>query len=309
GDPFSRVAVEALGSHGCITVTGEVTSSTSLSPDQVAEIAREVYRDCGYADLVGVAVHIVEQSREIAAAVDKDGAGDQGIMVGYACAETEEMLPQEVVWARELTRAMGARDGKAQVTIQSDPPVVPLGKGDTHVKVVTSVCGYDEGVQEALRSVVASIASAGSRDPAYKNIEWLENPNGIWTVGGFAADAGLTGRKIVVDNYGPNVPVGGGAFSGKDPTKVDRSGAYMARKIAVDYLNKSGASEVFCHLAYIIGIPEPAMAVVSLDGHQERVTGYDLRPSAIIEALNLRNPIYRKTAKVGHFGNGWAWEN
>ncbi len=309
GDPYSRVAVEAMGGHGVVTVTGEVTSKRSLSDSEIEQIVREVYRSCGYEDAIEVIVRLSSQSPEIAQGVDMDGAGDQGIMIGYACAETPEMLPLEVVWARELTRAIGARDGKAQVTISGGDilqgvirgnglkPVAPID-----IKIVTSVCGYDEEVRERLSEFVESIEGDGFQ------VEWLKNPNGSWDLGGFAADAGLTGRKIVVDAYGPRVPVGGGAFSGKDPTKVDRSGAYMARRIAVDYLKRTGASEVFCHLAYVIGIPEPAMAVVNINGKQEKVTGYDLRPSAVIDTLELRRPIYRETARLGHFGNGFAWD-
>jgi S-adenosylmethionine synthetase len=136
---------------------------------------------------------------------------------------------------------------------------------------------------------------------------WLRNPNGAWTIGGFEADTGLTGRKLAVDNYGPHIPVGGGCFSGKDATKVDRSAAYMARRIAVDYLTTRNAREVYVHLAYAIGVAEPLMAVVSVDGTQEQVTEYDLRPRAIIEYLELRQPVFRESARHGHFGNGAVW--
>ena len=135
------------------------------------------------------------------------------------------------------------------------------------------------------------------------------NPAGDWQIGGFDADTGLTGRKLVVDNYGPHVPVGGGCFSGKDPSKVDRSGAYMARKIAIDYLKKRKASEVYCYLAYAIGFAEPVEATVVVDGVQERVVGYDLSPKGIIEFLDLQKPIYEQTARYGHFGHPtFPWE-
>ncbi len=137
---------------------------------------------------------------------------------------------------------------------------------------------------------------------------WMRNPNGRWTIGDFSADTGLTGRKLAVDNYGPNIPLGGGCFSGKDATKVDRSGAYMARRIAVDYLKKREAKEVYVHLAYAIGVAGPAMATVSVDGLQEVVTGYDLRPKAIIEQLSLRKPQFQQTVRHGHFGNGFSWD-
>jgi S-adenosylmethionine synthetase len=138
---------------------------------------------------------------------------------------------------------------------------------------------------------------------------WMQNPNGAWTIGGFTADTGLTGRKLAVDNYGPNIPLGGGCFSGKDATKVDRSAAYMARRIAVDYLKQKGAKEVYVHIAYAIGVAEPLMAVATIDGKQEPITG--LRPQAPRDnraPRSLRKPGFRETAKYGHFGNGFAWD-
>jgi len=142
----------------------------------------------------------------------------------------------------------------------------------------------------------------------YENdIDFHINPAGDWSVGGFEADAGLTGRKLVVDNYGPRIPIGGGAFSGKDPSKVDRSAAYMARKIAVDYLKKHDAKEVYVYLAYAIGYVQPLEATVIVDGVQSVVQGYDLSPDGIIKALDLKKPIYEKTARYGHFGHSWLW--
>jgi S-adenosylmethionine synthetase len=135
----------------------------------------------------------------------------------------------------------------------------------------------------------------------------MYNPNGKWTIGGFNADTGLTGRKLAVDNYGPYIPVGGGCFSGKDATKVDRSAAYMARKIAVDFVKK-GAKKAYVHLAYSIGIAQPVMAVAEVDGKEVKVTGYDLRPRAIIDFLQLRKPQFENTARYGHFGNGFKWD-
>lgn len=275
-DPYSRVAIETMGGHGIITVTGELTTNAYVD---MRKIAQEIYKECGYENPIGVQINVVEQSREIKLGVDNDGAGDQGIMVGYACAETNQFMPKEVIVARNLARLMGARDGKSQVTVED---------GEV-IKVLTSVCG-----------------DLDLTWPAYKG-EWLKNPNGEWTIGGFEADTGLTGRKLAVDNYGPNIPIGGGCFSGKDATKVDRSAAYMARKIAVDYVRK-GANEVFVHLAYAIGVAEPVMAVATVDGKQEKITGYDLRPSAIIDFLDLRKPQFRETAKYGHFGNGFRWD-
>lgn len=294
-DPHTRSAIEVLGGHGIITVTGELTTNAQIN---IRKIAQDIYRDCGNKDEVGVTVNVVEQSIEIGKGVDQDGAGDQGIMVGYATSETPEYLPLEVILSRKLTRAMGAHDGKAQVTV-SDGRVVTF---------VTSVCNPSSDDNARLEAVVNGKIVPLLAEGITLEKAWLRNPNGEWLVGGFAADTGLTGRKLAVDNYGPNIPLGGGAFSGKDATKVDRSAAYMARSIAVDYLRDRGAGEVYAHIAYAIGVAEPLMAVVTIDGVQEEIKGYDLRPSAIIERLNLRSPQFRETAKYGHFGNGFAWD-
>lgn len=295
-DPHSRVAIEALGGHGAITISGELTTKAKIN---VRDIARDVYRACGYLDEPGIFVNVVEQSPEIGRGVDAEGAGDQGIMVGYACDETPELMPLEVILSRKIVRAIGTRDGKAQVTTEN-------GKV---VRILTSVCGTQNDIEgQAFEQKVREIVEPHLPNGVKLKDLWLQNPNGAWTIGGFAADTGLTGRKLVVDNYGPNVPLGGGCFSGKDATKVDRSGAYMARKIAVDYLRRTGGHEVFVHIAYAIGVAEPLMAVVTLDGRQESVRGYDVRPRAIIERLDLRRPQFRETAKYGHFGNGFAWD-
>ncbi|QQR82911.1 methionine adenosyltransferase domain-containing protein [Candidatus Campbellbacteria bacterium] len=294
-DPHARVAVETVGGHGLITVTGEVTTTAHVN---FRKIAQDVYRDCGYDTPIGITVNIVAQSPEIGRGVDHDGAGDQGIMVGYATAETPELMPLPVVLSRTLVRAMGKHDGKAQVTVEN-------GKVSC---VLTSLCESGDMSDVVLEEVVAQEVTPFL--PEGKTIEdvWMRNPNGAWTIGGFDADTGLTGRKIAVDTYGPSIPVGGGAFSGKDATKVDRSGAYIARKIACDYLRERGAQEVFVHIAYAIGVAEPLMAVAMIDGVQEKITGYDLRPRAIIEALDLRKPQFRETAKYGHFGNNFLWD-
>lgn len=282
-DPYTRAAIETVGGHGIITVVGELTTDAKID---IRKIAQEVYESCGYDSPIGIQVNVVEQSNEISKGVDNLGAGDQGIMVGYACQETPELMPLEVMLARELTRNMGAKDGKSQVTIHDD-------KIDT---VITSIC--DTGTGGVFLSP----------DWLTEDVKWLRNPNGVWTVGGFEADTGLTGRKLAVDNYGTRIPIGGGCFSGKDATKVDRSAAYMARKIAVDYLKKYGAKEVFVHLAYAIGVSDPVMAVATLDGKQTQVIGYDLTPRGIIEFLDLRKPQFRETAKYGHFGNYFKWD-
>ena len=293
-DPNTRSAIEVLGGHGIINITGELTTSAHIN---IRKIAQLVYKECGYNENIGITVNVVEQSPEIGSGVDNQGAGDQGIMVGYATNETPEFLPLEVVLARKLTKAMGANDGKSQVTVEN-------GKV---VSVLTSICNADYGknskiVKTAKREIEPLLAKG-----LKLNDVWLKNPNGVWTVGGFDADTGLTGRKLAVDNYGPNIPLGGGCFSGKDATKVDRSGAYIARKIAVDYLKKRKAREVYVQIAYAIGVAEPTMAVVTIDGVQEKIEGYDLRPQSVIKLLKLKEPKFRETAKYGHFGNGFLW--
>ncbi|HYC34243.1 MAG TPA: methionine adenosyltransferase domain-containing protein, partial [Candidatus Paceibacterota bacterium] len=256
-DPNSRVAIETMGGHGIISITGELTTKTYVN---MRQIAQDVYRDCGNTDAIGVNVNVVEQSPEIGAGVDREGAGDQGIMVGYACNETPEMLPLEVVLARKLAKAMGRHDGKSQVTV-NDGKVV---------KVLTSLCTSGDMSDVYLEKCMKEDILPHF-DGSWEELQkvWLQNPNGEWTIGGFTADTGLTGRKLAVDNYGPNIPVGGGCFSGKDATKVDRSAAYMARRIACDYLKARNAKEVYVHIAYAIGVAEPLMAVVDIDGVQE----------------------------------------
>lgn len=282
-DPLARVAIDVAGGHGKVFVTGEVTSRAV--DINVEEIVHRIAGD------VEVIEHIAAQSPEIAQGVDTGGAGDQGIMIGYATNETPEYLPLEVVLARRLNQflyAVWPYDGKTQVTLKD-------GK---------------------LFQIVASFQHAVSGELEAKVREWIEeqtvevaegltlhvNPAGDWQQGGFDADAGLTGRKLVVDNYGPRIPIGGGAFSGKDPSKVDRSAAYIARKIAVGYLKKRQATEVFVRLAYAIGYAEALEATVIIDGIEEVVEGYDLTPKGIIDQLDLRRPIYEQTAQYGHFG-------
>ncbi|MEN9920440.1 MAG: hypothetical protein RL538_333 [Candidatus Parcubacteria bacterium] len=283
-DSESRVAVETVGSHGKIFVTGEVTSNAPHIP--VEEIV-ETIAGPGY----DISVHIVEQSREIGRGVDTGGAGDQGIMTGYATRETDTYMPREYELARGLCQAVYEKypyDGKTQVTVNDAGEVTSV------------VCSF----QNAPKAELAALVEATI--PGAK--EYHVNPAGDWTQGGFDADAGLTGRKIIVDNYGPEVAVGGGAFSGKDPSKVDRSAAYMARRIAVDYLEKyPEAQTVLVKLAYAIGHPEALMAIATVDGVPEVVEGYDLTPRGIRTFLELDKPIYGDTAAWGHFGRGFSW--
>lgn len=294
-DPKSRCAMETAGGHGAINLIGELTTTADLDMEK---IARDTYRECGYDDDNKVFIYVDKQSPEIGAGVDQDGAGDQGIMVGYATSETPEFLPKEVVLARRLVDLMGAHDGKAQVTLNERGYIENF---------ITSVSkngkDYDIKLYDRIKDF----------EPYFEDNDidgrWYNNPTGSWTISGFAADAGVTGRKLAVDNYGPNVPLGGGAFSGKDATKVDRSAAYMARKIAVDYLHKKGAKNVLVKIAYSIGVAQPTMATALIDDETtEKITEYDLRPSAIIDFLELRKPQFKDMARLGHFGRDRLWD-
>lgn len=288
-DPNARVAAETCGGHGVVFVTGEITSTA----DEI-DIPTIVKRIAG--DEVEVHTKIVKQSPEIAAGVDTGGAGDQGIMIGYACDETPEMLPQEVVLARRLNQFIFEKypfDGKTQITIAPD------GTIDSIVASFQNA-SHDE-LEKLVREFVEEHNLSGK-------LELHLNPAGDWHQGGFDADTGLTGRKLIVDNYGPRVAIGGGCYSGKDPSKVDRSAAYMARKIAVDYLKKRQAHEVLVRLAYAIGYAEPLEKTVIIDGKAEEITDYDLTPNGIINFLDLKRPIYEKTARYGHYGEGFDWD-
>ena len=217
-------------------------------------------------------------------------------MIGYACNETPEMLPREVILARRLNQFIYEKypyDGKTQITLS------PEGKVDS------LVASFQNVSQSDLRARVEEFLDLNH---ITDNPKMHLNPAGDWNQGGFAADAGLTGRKLIVDNYGPRIPIGGGAFSGKDPSKVDRSAAYMARRIAVDYLKKREAKEVYVRLAYAIGVAEPLEQTVIIDGKPEEIEGYDLTPNGIIKYLDLKRPIYEATARYGHFGEGFDWD-
>ncbi len=289
-DPNSRVAIDVAGGHGKVFVVGEVTSSANI------EITPIVKRIAGEVELI---TNIVAQSPEIANGVDSGGAGDQGIMVGYACSDTPELLPLEVVLSRKLNQNLFERwpyDGKTQVTLK-----------DGNIESI--VASFQNATKDELATQVYTWLK---NEPLAKSDEAVRlhiNPAGDWNIGGFDADSGLTGRKLVVDNYGPQVPIGGGCFSGKDASKVDRSAAYAARKIAIDYLQKHTANEVFCYLAYAIGYSQPLEATVIIDGVQQTVNGYDLTPRGIIEWLDLKKPQFEQTASYGHFGHSkFAWE-
>ena len=275
-DKNSRVAVEVMGGHGLVTINGEVTSKSKVDIEKIVK------------DIVGsefkVLINLSLQSPEIANGVDTGGAGDQGIMNGYATSETEELLPLEYVLARNLCKKIYDKypyDGKTQVTIENDI-------------VKTVVASFQNTKNDELLRLVKEFVLAE---------EYLINPAGEWTLGGFDADTGLSGRKLIIDNYGPEIPIGGGSFSGKDYTKVDRSGAYMARKVAVDLLRKHNAKKVFTKLAYAIGKPEPVMAVAIIDGKEIEITGYDLSPNGIYKQLRLSRIKFANTCIWGHFCN------
>ncbi|MEO7453848.1 MAG: methionine adenosyltransferase [Fimbriimonadales bacterium] len=334
-DPNSRVAIETLLGKGFAVVTGEVTTKTYI---EVADVVREVICSVGYDNFergldghsCGVMVAIQEQSPDIAVGVDSGGAGDQGMMFGYATNETPEMLPLPLAIAHALMktqaevkheRSNGLRpDAKAQVTIGYEG-----NKPKTITDVVLS-CQHDPMDQDEVRSrvrrliiepVLEQYASIVEVPP---NIRYHINPTGIFEKGGPDADAGLTGRKIIVDTYGGFAPHGGGAFSGKDPSKVDRSAAYMSRHVAKCIVAAGLADRALVSVAYAIGEPAPVQIAVDAYGTEKtdlediecRVKDvFDFTPRGIAEHLGLRKGFkYQQTAKNGHFGNpDFPWEN
>ena len=301
-DPQARVAVETCGGHGQVFITGEITSRAK-GVDIPAIVAR-ITGD----DQLKLYTNLVQQSPEIAQGVDTGGAGDQGIMIGYACDETPELLPLEVVLSRRLNQFIYAKhpfDGKTQITL-----VLPdLGAEDQTPRVSSIVASFQNTSRAELDQLVHEfIAREELQGVDGADITLHLNPAGDWNQGGFEADTGLTGRKLIVDNYGPRIPIGGGCFSGKDASKVDRSAAYMARRVAVDYLRQCHAHEVFVRLAYAIGYAEPLERTVVIDGQAEQIEGYDLTPRGIIRSLDLLRPIYEPTARYGHFGEGFDWD-
>ena len=290
-DPNSRCAIETCGGMGEVYITGEVTSNAVVTRENIVKVVHDVTTD----DTINVIININSQSPEIANGVDTGGAGDQGIMIGYACRDNEQFLPQEYYLSRELNKFVFDKypyDGKTQVTMNGNSLRV--------------VCSFQNAPTEMLEGLVGGFFS---RYPQY-HIESLHcNPAGDWNIGGFTADAGLTGRKLAVDNYGPRVPIGGGAFSGKDSTKVDRSAAYMGRRIAVDILEqRPEVQEVMVQLAYAIGYDQPLQATAIVDGEHEFIKGYDLSPKGIIDFLELRKPIFGESASYGHMGAGFSWK-
>ncbi len=310
-DPKSRVAVETFGGHGVLVVGGEVTTNAEVD---FGEVARQVYRDIGYQHNLKIITNVVKQSPDIAQGVNAGGAGDQGIMYGYASKETPEFMPLAVVKAHQLAQGLEklrrtnqdfwwlGPDGKTQVTIS-----------DNKIKTVLVSCQHQEKIsQEEIRQLLTEYLIKPVIGDI-SGIEILTNPTGKFVQGGFEADSGLTGRKIMVDTYGGLIPHGGGCFSGKDPTKVDRSAAYMARFVAKNIVAKGMAKECLVSVAYAIGRAEPLMVeAINEKGDSLKdfvVKNFDFRPLAVIERLNLRRPIYQQTAAYGHFGkSGLPWE-
>jgi S-adenosylmethionine synthetase len=290
-DPNSRVAIETCGGMGEVYITGEVTSNAVVTRENIVKVVHDVTTD----NTINVIININSQSPEIANGVDTGGAGDQGIMIGYACRDNKQFLPQEYFLSRELNKHVFSKypyDGKTQVTMNGNSLRV--------------VCSFQNAPADKLQQLVMEYFE----DYPEYFIEALHcNPAGDWNIGGFTADAGLTGRKLAVDNYGPRVPLGGGAFSGKDSTKVDRSAAYMGRRIAVDILEqRPEVQEVMVQLAYAIGYDQPLQATAIVDGEHEFIKGYDLSPKGIIDFLELRNPIFGDSAAFGHMGAGFNWK-
>ena len=309
-DPMSRVAVETFGSHGHLVIGGEVTTTAKVP---YADIARALYKKIGYTEKLDIQVFIVEQSPDIAQGVNTGGAGDQGIMYGFATAETPEYMPTGVVLVHKLARRLQeARekkeipwlrpDGKTQITVEN-------GKISTVLVSTQHKKGmHQEDVVKAVKEKIIKPVLNG-----LSGVEILVNPTGNFELGGFEADTGLTGRKIMVDTYGGLICHGGGAFSGKDLTKVDRSAAYMARFAAKNIVANGYAKDCLVSVAYAIGHIEPLM-VHAIDERGRSLAAlvrkhFDFRPLAIIERLDLRKPWYQQTAAYGHFGKkGLPWE-
>ena len=309
-DLRSRVAVETFGSHGTLMIGGEVTTNAKVDMKKIAE---NVYRSIGYTEKLKILNTVARQSNDIAQGVDTGGAGDQGIMYGYATDETEEMLPLGVVLANKLARRLeklrrektlpwAKPDGKTQVTVK-DGKVVTALCSTQHIKKVTQKQIRKDLIKHLFKPVLGDL----------KGVEILVNPTGKFELGGFAADAGLTGRKIMVDTYGGLMPHGGGAFSGKDSTKVDRSAAYMCRFVAKNLVANGYGKKVLVSVAYAIGRVDPVMVEAFNDKGKDLSKivhkHFNFRPQEIIKRLELRKPIFRETAAYGHFGvEGRSWE-
>jgi len=333
-DRRGRVACETLLTTGLVVVAGEITTDCYVD---VPQLVRQTIHDIGYVKAeygfdchpCGVITAIDKQSPDIALGVDKEGAGDQGLMFGYACRETDALMPLPIMLCHRLVERLSQvrrsgqldylrPDGKSQVSVRyrDGQPVA------VETVVISSQhaddVGQDRIRQDIIEHVITPVVPKALIDPS--KVVYHINPTGRFVTGGPMGDTGLTGRKIIVDTYGGSCPHGGGAFSGKDPTKVDRSGAYMARHVAKNIVAAELATRAQVQVAYAIGVPEPVSVMVSTEGtgkiperRLEEIVRrhFDFRPRAIIDYLDLRRPIFRKTAAFGHFGRAepeFTWE-
>lgn len=330
-DPKARVACEAIVCTGTVFIMGEITTDCYVD---IRNIARKTIEDIGYtrakfgfdAETCAVLTSIDEQSSDIALGVDRDGAGDQGMTFGYACNETAEYMPLPIMLSHKIAKKLSdvrksgeiaylRPDGKCQVTVEYD--------GDTPIRVDTVVLStqhapeatHEQIERDMIEKVIKKVIDANLLD---ENTKYYVNPTGKFVIGGPAGDSGLTGRKIIVDTYGGSCPHGGGSFSGKDPTKVDRSAAYMARYICKNLVAAKFADKMQLQICYAIGRAEPVSVDVNTFGTGKLADHeivdvirkeFDLTPKGIIRALDLRKPIYKATACYGHFGReGFSWE-
>ena len=337
-DKNSRVACETLVTTGVVVLAGEITTNSIID---YSKVVREKVKDIGYCEssmgfdyeTCAVMITIDRQSSDIAMGVDEDtdkeqGAGDQGLMFGYATDETEELMPSPILYAHKLSKKLSQvrknevlpflrPDGKSQVTVRYENNVpVALNAvviSTQHSAEVSSTDLYDAVYEEVIKTTI-------DKKLLNKDTKIFVNPTGRFVTGGPMGDAGLTGRKIIIDTYGGWARHGGGAFSGKDPSKVDRSAAYMARYVAKNVVKSGLAKECEVQLAYAIGIADPVSVMVDTFGSskisEDKISNairevFDLKPSGIIKSLDLLNPIYTETAAYGHFGrtdNGFSWE-
>ena len=330
-DPFSRVACETMITTGLVVVSGEVTTKTYV---EIPEIVRETIREIGYdnaeygfdCDTCGVMVTLDKQSPDIAMGVDTGGAGDQGLMFGYACDETEELMPLPITLSHKITKKLSdlrksgelaylRPDNKSQVTVEYD--------GFTPVRIDTVVVSTQHAEDVTLEQVKEDVINKAilpvlPKELVKDDIKYHINPTGRFVIGGPMGDCGLTGRKIIVDTYGGMGRHGGGAFSGKDPSKVDRSAAYASRWVAKNIVAAGLASRCEVQVAYAIGVVDPVSVMVNTFGTntvpeekiEEAVSKvFDLTPKGIMDALDLRKPIFRQSAAYGHFGRSeFSWE-
>lgn len=339
-DPKGRVACESFVTVGLIIVGGEITTHTYVD---IQDLVRNVVRDIGYTDAkygfnyetCAIINAIHQQSPDISQGVDRGGAGDQGLMVGYACDETAELMPMPIQLAQKLTRRLSevrkkgilpylGPDGKSQVTVEYREgrpyridTVVLSSQHTTDILDKTGKKITQKSREEIINKVALAVLPKELLDD--KTIYHI-NPTGKFVVGGPQSDTGMTGRKIIVDTYGGWCPHGGGAFSGKDPTKVDRSAAYMARYVAKNVVAAKLAKECTVQLAYAIGVAKPVSVLIDTNGtgvvpdaaiSRAVESVFDLTPAGIIKTLDLRRPIYQKTAAYGHFGRTektFTWE-